>query len=415
MLSSQAQRGKDQLDCHFSYIKRAFEKYIDHGGDITSQQEMFQALAESKLRNTSVLYADTTHSKIEKFPLPKNLGVQRVHQYKYQLRREQTEGDTAAAHIEHIEIRHHNNVDAHMWQCDWNDPRVLAWLSKAKFKREVAKLMGVHTAVPDLLQRTPPKTKSHQNHAQYDEVSPWERQIVDLACSWAQEGLIKDVAVAGMRVGTAEAKDVVTVPVGGFNWAVKKNLPPVRMPVQLKRLLIRLFNRVPHVSPESAVTEIQMDPEYVDDIFVRYMITPARVKQYFGSLKSKKKGDAQKVDEGEAESAKATSLFGTVRQMKAIIKKRGIFVMGGVSRMKRVDLQTVLQDARNGLDDGGEWDVDDIEIELGEEATQTDISGSVDAEELQNENLEGFTLEELLQGVAEEGGIERAMDMISSK
>ena len=67
------------------------------------------------------------------------------------------------------------------------------------------------------------------------------------------------------------------------------------------------------------------------------------------------------------------------------------------------------------VEDGDEWDVDDIEIELGEEATQTDISGSVDAQEIQNENLEGFSLEELLQGVAEEGGIERAMDMINSK
>jgi hypothetical protein len=392
---SEAQRGKDALDCHFSYIKKAFEKHVDHGGNTTSQEEMFKALSDSKLKNTSVLHAETTHTPMQKFTPPKKLGVQRVHQCLYKLehtRKNPMRGEACMStecrshHLHHsmaftaptsdlcdtkevVQIRHHNGVDTHKWECGWSDIKIVTWLQTSKFKRVVATLIGSTNRSPVRLQ-TLPKIKSHHvNHAQCDEVSPWERQIVSLACTWAQEFVAEDIKTAKLKLDEAEPPDVASVIVGDRCWAMKKNLPPVRTPIPLKKLLIKLYNKVPHVPPESAVSIAIVhgheDPK--DDMFVRHMITSARVKQCFGTLKEKKKGKdgVFGVDESEAISQGKTCKCGGVREMRALIKIRNTVVVGGLSRLNKPALEQMPIDADNGLADGDEWATDNAASELG--------------------------------------------------
>jgi hypothetical protein len=279
------------------------------------------------------------------------------------------------------------------------------WLSQTSLKRTPATVIRTFSNVPHLLDTTPKDKTSHTSHACYDHITPCQRQLVELSCAWAAEGAAATVETAKNVMSLPLPEDVRTMPIGQRYWAMKKNLPAARMPLDLKKLLIQLYNRVPHASPKSAVTEIQKDERFKDDIFVRYMVTSARVKTYFASLKSKKKGDNQIVPESAAASEVAVKVHG-VREMKALIKKRGIQVVGGVSRMRAKQLEEVLADDDKGRENNDQWDCDAIAQEMAETSNRYDLDDSTSLQVIEAEAHHGHTLEEPVQGIPEEGAAE---------
>ncbi len=70
---TEAQCGKDQLDCHFPWIRNCFEAYLQgKGNNLTHPRDMFCALTTEafNITNTHVLWGDTSHDSIaKKFPL----------------------------------------------------------------------------------------------------------------------------------------------------------------------------------------------------------------------------------------------------------------------------------------------------------------------------------------------------------
>ena len=355
---------------------------------------MYQALADSNLKNTSVILANTVHPAIEKFGLPKKLGVQRVHQYAYQ-----DPSPKNPISIRTVTVRHHNGVDRNIWTCDVGTAKYQEWLQDSKFRRTVAAVKSSFHRVPDVLTSTPKDKNQHRNLACYDEITPFQRQLVEVACKWAAEGAAAQIEVSNLVMAQPLQEDVVTIAVGQRYWALKKNLPAVRMPLALKKLLIKLYNRVPHVSPESAVTEIQQEAQFKDNIFVRYMATSARVKTYFATLKSKKEGTAQKVPESAAASDVVEKMYGGVREMKALIKQRNIQVVGGVSRMKAKELEDVLADDDKSRAAGDQWDTDAVAQEMATTAARYDLDECTSDATPELASLVGYTLEELLESM----------------
>ena len=100
---TEAQCGKDQLDCHFSFIRRVFDRWIAMSGNkLANPEHMFNALSHPPLaiKNTNVLYGSTKHPALKKkFALPSlRLKIQSVHEYAYF-----TSG--------RVEITHHGGIE----------------------------------------------------------------------------------------------------------------------------------------------------------------------------------------------------------------------------------------------------------------------------------------------------------------
>ena len=72
-------------------------------------------------------------------------------------------------------------------------------------------------------------------------------------------------------------------------WLWKHSLPSVVFPSTMKRLLIKFFNEIPHVSPEGAILRLKALPQYRLDVFVEFLLTPMRVMRYFTTLNKHRK------------------------------------------------------------------------------------------------------------------------------
>ena len=66
--------------------------------------------------------------------------------------------------------------------------------------------------------------------------------------------------------------------VGRKGWAVKKSLPSVSFPLPMKKLMLVYFNEEPKISAETAQKRILALPQYVNDVFVEYVVTAERIK-----------------------------------------------------------------------------------------------------------------------------------------
>jgi len=66
-----------------------------------------------------------------------------------------------------------------------------------------------------------------------------------------------------------------------YGWLWKHSLPSVVFPSTMKRLLIKFFNEIPHVSPEGAILRLKALPQHRLDVFVEFLLTPIRVMRHF--------------------------------------------------------------------------------------------------------------------------------------
>jgi hypothetical protein len=84
---TEAQMEKDDLDCHFSFVWRCFEQFLNiPQKKMTAPAHMYEALTQQptlSIANTHVLIGNTKHDTLpNKFVLTK-LKVQSVHEYAY--------------------------------------------------------------------------------------------------------------------------------------------------------------------------------------------------------------------------------------------------------------------------------------------------------------------------------------------
>ena len=99
-----------------------------------------------------------------------------------------------------------------------------------------------------------------------------------------------------------------------------------------------------------------------------------------------------------------------LKEMKALIKKRRIVVLGGVSRLKKAGLESIIADDYAGRAAGDEWDMDDVANEMANTAYRFDLDASTTRPtDLNAAALEGYTMEELLRGLEEESSAENGM------
>jgi hypothetical protein len=83
-MCTEAQLGKDQLDCHFAWITECFKAYLNkEGNNLIISLYMFTALTDPSfdIANTHVMYGSTAHPKLQKKFVMKHLKVHQVHEY----------------------------------------------------------------------------------------------------------------------------------------------------------------------------------------------------------------------------------------------------------------------------------------------------------------------------------------------
>ena len=120
-------------------------------------------------------------------------------------------------------------------------------------------------------------------------IGPHMRMVYDTAEAWS-----KETSDAAKKVGltilhTPEHASVAEMDFDAYGWLWKHSLPSVVFPSTMKRLLIKFFNEIPHVSPEGAILRLKALPQYRLDVFVEFLLTPMRVMRYFTTLNKYRK------------------------------------------------------------------------------------------------------------------------------
>ena len=101
------QDGKDTLDCHFSFLKKARQKFVRHCGDIETPADIVKALSTvaSTTAGTTIALGDTLTDKnlAMKGKVVRQLGSRTVHHYEYPK-------PTAAVPLPPLVVRQHNGL-----------------------------------------------------------------------------------------------------------------------------------------------------------------------------------------------------------------------------------------------------------------------------------------------------------------
>ena len=101
---TEAQLGRDQLDCHFAWITNCFTAYLQgEGNNLMHPHDMFTALTHSSydIMNTHVLYGSTAHPPLEKKFRMKYVKVHQVHEYSY---------TAMAKGVQKVEVAYHGGI-----------------------------------------------------------------------------------------------------------------------------------------------------------------------------------------------------------------------------------------------------------------------------------------------------------------
>ena len=350
---TEAQCGKDRLDCHFSWIRREFERWLSKPKKkLTMPVHMYEALTAKGfgIKNTHVLIGNTSHPALKKkFNLP-TVKVQQVYHYKYEVGKDNIK----------ISVQHHGGVDApkSKWSTTTDSREYQTWLSQSEFKRTP------WTQTEQEYRRT--VTTSAARHgakkrrvfkSQLAAVSQYRQMVVDTAYAWSETeyATYTERNLKTFRLPEYEGTKKIAMPTKGLY--VKKNPPPVQMPLPIKKVLLECFNARPYKSPEESLTEIKAMPNYKDDLFVEYFVTPKRIKGYFGRLQKYKNdnpaalgpgGIVPDVAAGPDNSGKTyRKSDGTVLKERTVLQeevRRRNLQVRGLSSMKVADLiETLLQ------------------------------------------------------------------------
>ena len=148
---TEAQMGKDDLDCHFSFVRRCFEQYLNVSKmKMTAPAHMYEALTHPTLSiaNTNVLLGNTKHDTLAKKCVLPKLKVQSVHEYEYVFTSNKSK-------VQEVRVRYHGGIEtAHMQHVFKTDQDMYKqWLQETMFKPTECTIHGDTQMSPGQIER----------------------------------------------------------------------------------------------------------------------------------------------------------------------------------------------------------------------------------------------------------------------
>ncbi len=377
---TEAQCGKDQLDCHFSWIRNCFDTYLQgKGNNLTHPRDMFKALtAEAfNITNTHVLWGDTSHDPVTtKFPL--KLAVHSVHEYVYNYMPTKDWEVTVAHHggiLTTTTKTRHAFKTGGKWYIDW--------LNKSSFSPTSWTCKGIHVCRPEKMvlhsgKQNPQMTR--QRKRINGGLSEYFKDIVKFAYEWScvdYEDYRSDVELTSRREEYAATRNIG---VNTKGWAKKRQPPPTRIPMSVKQDLIPLFNSRPFLSAEQCRVKIMAMERYQNNVYVEYFVTAPKIKQYFQTLLSYRKVNNLSVNTPLGEDAAGCDSADTLDrynnlfhldELQLEVQKRGLSTVANPSKAQLVqtllDHDVVLNKGRTDNNTNNtyhQWDIDELRIEV---------------------------------------------------
>jgi hypothetical protein len=139
---TEAQLGRDQLDCHFAWITNCFAAYLQgEGNNLMHPRDMFTALTHPSydIVNTHVLYGSTAHPSLQiKFSM-KYVKVHQVHEYSYTALARGKQKVEVAYHGG-ILTPHHRTTEAFTT----SDADYVQWIHDSNFEALPWKIVRIH-------------------------------------------------------------------------------------------------------------------------------------------------------------------------------------------------------------------------------------------------------------------------------
>jgi hypothetical protein len=381
---TEAQLGKDDLDCHFSWIRRYFQYFVNiPGQNLTKPEHMFKALTHNTLHldNTQVLWGNTKHAPLKrKFVLSK-LKVQSVHEYVYV---------TKKKGLQEVKVSYHGGITSTNMQQSFTtkDAMYTTWLADTGFNPTDWVEKGTHSCRPEKIKkgkRSCEGTKRRKWKTLSSHVSEYKKTLIMFVKEWALDDYNTHRCIEDIAFRKSEYETTKTLFTGTTKgWAMKKSPPPVHIPHDVRLELVKLFNqKAPYVQPEEALSQIQAMEEFRNDVFVDHILTPAKIKAYFGRLLVIKKNGEFDVESGlppEAAGGASKNKYKDICTKGALmleIRKRNICTKGSLHRKNIAALVEILIENDAATETTGDNDMDEDEAHALVECA----SGGLDAAE----------------------------------
>ena len=281
--------------------------------------------------------------------------------------------------VQVVQVNHHNNLVTETlrtsWSCHTDTPEYVAWLQVSGFAPVPYKFTDrFRRQAKFLFKKEEIDPKRRSRHAENKPASAHRRMILTTAASWTGKLVKSSKEFCKKVLSTPETASIANLPFEPRGWMMKRYLPSICMPKPMKVLLLEYFNEYPHVSPYGALLRLLALNQYRNDVFVMYVLTPMRIKGFFGTMLAyKKKHKIAKntpVPVIAAGAATTAIVYGDLTNQELLAKeiiRRGISstCKSRLVKMGRPVLVGMLQENDRACMEG---DGDDIQQELFEEA-----------------------------------------------
>lgn len=300
--NSAPQDGKDTLDCHFSYLKKARMKFVRHRGDIETPADIVKALSAetSTVAGTTIALVNTATKKNigMKGKVVKCLGARTVHCYEYPKA-------TTEVPLPCPVIRQHNNLTGAGRQetvsMVGRQARLLPFLMKTKWRSTKPSVLSVSStaklprkdSTKDNLARMAKKTmavpvKVSKSKREKPKPTEWKLAIARFVSAWSNKTKAAVDLKHNRALNCVPTDPAVTeLPVGHKGWGKVFVLPRVQLSEAVLAQLRTLY-KASKISPEAAAAQVHRS--HPGNVAVKYYCTAARVKTFFAQLtKARKK------------------------------------------------------------------------------------------------------------------------------
>jgi hypothetical protein len=289
-MCTEAQLGKDQLDCHFAWITECFKAYLNkEGNNLKTSEDMFIALTDPSfdIANTHVLYGSTAHPPLQKKFRLQHLKVHQVHEYSYiQL----------GKGVQKVEVAYHGGVLTPQHTTTENfktsDARYVQWMKDANFEVRPWKMERIHVCRSAKLQlryEIDPVATIRCYKQNYCNATAFQEAIVRHAHAWASVDYAGDGETTAAYLKLPEDCETTKIKMETKGWARKKQTAKVLIPHDIKKSIADLFNKRPRLSPAQAFEQLKKMEVYTDNHFVQHIMNEARVHAQFSQLMTKRK------------------------------------------------------------------------------------------------------------------------------
>jgi hypothetical protein len=183
---TEAQLGRDQLDCHFAWITNCFTAYLQgEGNNLMHPRDMFTALTHPSydIVNTHVLYGSTAHPLLQKKISMKYVKVHQVHEYSYTALARGEQKVEVAYHGE-IHTPHHRTTETFSTL----DANYVQWIPDSYFEALPWNMVCIHGCRQKIITINKAKVEDAtimSGKKDPVKVSEFQKDIVRYAHAWA--------------------------------------------------------------------------------------------------------------------------------------------------------------------------------------------------------------------------------------